>query len=228
MNLAVITPAYYPTREPLARLEKSCNFHNLPLMPYGVGESWRGDLLAHFTGAAEKIRELPNVYDLIMFTDAEDTFVMGGSDEIEGKWRGFGGGVLLSAEQGLYPWGLESLWEGSVEKRPFSLPPWQYPNGGGWVGRREPLLELLDRIRTAGTGNEAQARWINAYCEGWGPHLDHECEVFQTMSGDSGSNVTWQNGRLVNMVKDSRPVVVHFNGKLGGIEQFWEKAYGGR
>lgn len=226
MNLAVITPAYYPNREPFSRLEKSCAFHHLPLMPFGIGEPWHGDLHAHFTGAAEMLHSIPSIYDLVMFTDAEDTFVMGGADEIEAKWRALGGGIVLSAEQGLYPWGMEKIWEAG--DHPPANPPWQYPNGGGWIGQREPLLQLLNDIRTLGAGDEAQSRWINAYCSNRRITLDEGCQIFQTMSGDTGSNVDWAHGRLINLVKDSRPVVVHFNGKLGGIEQFWEKAYGRR
>ena len=82
MNLAVITPAYYPDAEPWHLLRDSCAIHHLPLYPFGVGLPWPGDRVAHFEGALAAIRNLPSIYDLVMFTDAEDAFVMAGVDEI--------------------------------------------------------------------------------------------------------------------------------------------------
>jgi hypothetical protein len=223
MNLAVIAPAYYPTEEPIKLLRDSCAIHHLPFYPFGMGQPWRGDLAAHFEGALEAIHNLPSIYDLVMFTDAGDAFVMAGADEIVEKWKAYGCSVLMAAEQNLYPWNLEDLWASTQALRELAAPPWQYPNGGGWIGRREQLEELLKYTLTA-AGEEAQGKWIAAYCQGRFK-LDSDCLIFQTMSGDNGA-LTWDGHRLLNKETDSRPVVVHFNGKLGGIQNFYKRAYG--
>lgn len=226
MNLAVITPAYYPNEEPYKLLRDSCAIHHLPLYPFGCGQPWAGDTRAHFSGALEAIRNLPIIYDLVMFTDAEDSFVMAGADEIERKFQAYSCSFLMSAEQGLYPWGLEEQWEASKSQRMFTAPPWQYPNGGGWIGRRHMLEQLLTFAANA-DGNEAQSKWISTYCGGsFNFRLDDQCIIFQTMSGDTGSNVVWNGHRLMNKVTISQPAVVHFNGKLGGIQDFYKEAYG--
>lgn len=225
MNLAVIAPAYYPDEQPWKLLRDSCAIHHLPLYPFGSGEPWRGDTHAHFTGALEAVRNLPSIYDLIMFTDAGDTFVMGGAEEIEAKYQQYGCDFLMSAEQDLYPWGLEELWASSADKRLEAAGLWQYPNGGGWVARRDAAERILIHAGSA-TGNEAQHKWISTYCSGdFHFKLDASCLIFQTMSGNTGSTA-WENHRLVNTVTGSHPVVVHFNGKLGGIEGYYANAYG--
>lgn len=227
MNLAVITPAYYPNEEPYKLLRDSCAIHHLPLYPFGGGQPWRGDTHAHFTGALEAVRNLPTIYDLVMFTDAEDTFVLAGAEEIEQKFQAYRCHILMSAEQGLYPWGLEGQWEASAAKRPVTTGPWQYPNGGGWIGRRTALTAALSNIPLNMEGAEAQSKWISAYCANiYGIQLDCACKIFQTMSGDTGSNVEWEKHRLVNTATGAEPVVVHFNGKLGGIQDFYKEAYG--
>lgn len=228
MNLAVITPAYYPTDEPYKLLRDSCAIHHLPLYPFGCGQQWRGDTVAHFEGALEAVRNLPNIYDLVMFTDAEDSFVMAGADEIERKFQLYGCSFLMSAEQSLYPWGLEEQWANSIKTRPCTIAPWQYLNGGGWIGHRHRLEQLL-AFAAAAEGNEAQSKWISTYCGGaFNFRLDDQCFIFQTMSGDTGSSVGWKGHRLTNQVTLTQPVVVHFNGKLGGIKDFYKEAYGQR
>jgi hypothetical protein len=223
MNLAVIAPCYYSSTDPYKLLTDSCAHHHLPLYPFG-GPLWQGDSVAHFQGALQAIRNLPSIYDLVMFTDAGDTFVMGGADEIEAKFQMYGCEFLMSAEQDLYPWGLEEQWASS-EKRPSSEPPWQYLNGGGWVARRESAEKLVIYAASA-QGDEAQSKWISAYCSGeFQFRLDHQCQIFQTMSGSS-KGLEWEGRRLINTVTNTRPVVVHFNGKLGGIQEFYKEAYG--
>jgi hypothetical protein len=225
VNLAVISPAYYPTDEPIKLLRDSCAIHHLPFYPFGGGRQWRGDMVAHFEGALEAIGNLPSIVDLVMFTDAGDAFVMAGADEIVEKWQAYGCPVLMSAEQSLYPWGLEEKWAASEATRPPAPPPWQYPNGGGWIGRREQLESLL-KFALDSEGEEAQSKWISAYCSGrYNFQLDSSCLIFQTMSGDNGA-LEWEHHRLVNKYTGSRPVVVHFNGKLGGIQDFYRNAYG--
>lgn len=226
MNLAVITPAYYPNDEPYKLLRESCAIHHLPLYPFGRGESWQGDAYAHFTGALVAIRNLPAIYDHVLFTDAEDTFVLAGLEEIATKYRQYRSAVIMSAEQGLYPWGLEMQWAGA-QHRPNAIAPWQYPNGGGWIGRREALGPMLTYAASA-SGDEAQSKWISTYCSGeFELRLDDYCAIFQTMSGNTGSVVEWADNRLCNTLTGSRPCIVHFNGKLGGIQDFYKEAYGG-
>ncbi len=230
MNLAVITPAYYPDDKPWKLLRDSCAHHHLPLYAFGQGKQWIGDTEAHFTGALERLRGLPTIYDLIMFTDSQDAFCMAGAEEIELKYKTYECDFLMSTEQSLYPWGLEDLWRTSQltlgnPGRPFSQPPWEYVNGGGWIGRREKAEEILVYAANA-AGNEAQAKWIATYCSGlFNFRLDDQCKIWQTMSC-SGDSVEFAGRRLRNKITGSFPAIVHFNGRLGGIESFWEQAYG--
>ncbi len=236
MSLAIISAAYYPVEDyerRFWRLKDSCETHKLPLFPFGKGAgAWHtvgSDTIAQFHDAPQIIRDLPAEYDVILFTDAADTFVMAGQQEILFKFEAIGGSVLLSAEPGCYPPQFHHPYLDATRGRPDIQGPWKFPNGGGWMGYRDSLMVLLDYLRTHHTETEeAQSRWVQAILSGEIPwvRLDNHCRVFQTMSGGYSSSLAWQGSRMYNPITGTQPVIPHWNGRLGGIEQAWSKVYG--
>lgn len=236
MSLAIITAAYYPDQDyerRFWRLKESCQRHKLPLFPYGKGSAgWStvgSDTIAQFHDAPQIIQDLPGEYDVVLFTDAADTFVMAGEREIRDKMEAIGSSVVLAAEPGCYPPRLHQPFLDATGGRPDVQGPWRFPNGGGWIGYRHSLIELLTYLRTNWTeSEEAQYRWIKGIASGDIPwvKLDHGCQIFQTMSGGFSSSMDWQGSRMFNPMTGSQPIVPHWNGRLGGIEEAWSLAYG--
>lgn len=237
MSLAIITAAYYPELDydqRFWRLKASCEHHHLPLFPYGKGSgAWHtvgSDTIAQFTDAPTVIESLPPEYDTILFTDAADTFVMAGEREILTKFDSMGSSVAVAAEPGCYPFHLHEPYLKATAGRDDTTGPWRFPNGGGWIGYRHSLLELLSYLRTHYTeSEEAQYRWVKAVASGDTPwlRLDNLCRIFQPMSGGMGDGLIWEGKRMWNSITRTQPVVPHWNGRLGGIEQAWAMAYGG-
>jgi hypothetical protein len=234
-KLAVIAPCFYPDTSPARLLAESCQKHGLDLHLFGVGQPWRGDLHHHFEAAPQAVEALPPHVEAVLFTDAADVFVMAGETEILDKYLRWEAPLLLSAEQGLYPWGMEEFRYQSTA--PLAYSPWAHPNGGGWIGRREGLAELLRRVGRE-EWQEAQGRWVKAFSRGdLGVCLDHLCSIFQTMSQSSGDQLElrrserWESvfhsHRFHNTHTGSFPCLLHFNGRCGGdgmIERWYERA----
>lgn len=225
MSLAVITPAYYPNEEPLHYLRRSCVIHDVALYPYGVGKPWHGDIEAHFEGAPEAIRNLPSNVDLVLFTDACDSFLLAGEKEIRRKFEQSACPVLLAAEQSLYPWGMDKIWERAKHNFGESDSPWHFPNGGGWIGTPETLLVTLEMAK-AREWPEAQGKWIEQYSDGLSVSLDAWCQIFQTMSGEHSGAVKIERGKVTNTITGTNPCVIHWNGKLGGMKEAFKEIYG--
>lgn len=236
MSLAIICAAYYPDQDydsRFWRLKHSCEHHKLPLFPYGRGAgAWHtvgSDTIAQFFDAPQVIRDLPKEYDTILFTDAADTFTMAGEREILDKFEVIGASVLISAEPGCYPPRFHEPFIEATKGRFDSQGPWKFPNGGGWIGYRHSLIELLTWNATHYLETEeAQARWVQVIASDEMPwvRMDNTCQIFQTMSGGLGDCVGWKDRRMVNSITGSQPIFPHWNGRLGGIEQAWSRAYG--
>jgi hypothetical protein len=211
-KLAVIAPCFYPDTTPARLLTESCQRHSLDLHLFGVGQPWQGDTAAHFTAAPQAIDALPAEVEVVVFTDAADTFVLTGEEEILGGCTDIP--LLLSAEQGLYPWGLEEV--RNLASAPYAARPWCHPNGGGWIAYRDGLVALLRQVSEEEWG-EAQGRWVLAFSKGvLGIGLDYRCDLFQTMSQSSGDLLIRRGNRYLNKVTGSMPAILHFNGRCGG------------
>lgn len=222
MSLAVITPAYYPNEERFLLLKWSCELHKIPLFPFGVGEQWPGDAIGHFDGAPLAIKNLPSDVDLVLFTDAEDSFLLAGEEEIRWKFALVDAPVVLSTEQSLYPWGMDETWARNIH--PVSLSPWRYVNGGGWMGSPKNLLRVLEEAK-AQEWPEAQGKWIMQYVKDGAIKLDSECRIFQTMSGPLCDNVKIRKPRVVNIITGQEPCVLHYNGHSGGAPAAYKVIY---
>lgn len=234
-HIYAITAAYYQNLDPVQRLIESYRRNDMEVHQFGMGEPWRGtvggDTHAQYTDAPQFIRQAPEGYDLILFTDATDCFMLPGTTEYEivAAFERSGGDILMSAEPHLYPPWLHDEYEAIFPKRPEVRTPFRCPNIGGWLGKRDAVLRYLEWCRDnyGEITHEGQARGIMAYMDGrFNIRLDTQCSVFQCMSGGAGGMVEWDGRFLHNKMTDSYPCFVHFNGRLGGIEEFWEKAYG--
>ena len=232
MSTLVITPCFYPDTSKLHYLQKSADVFGIELYPFGIGDFWRGtvggDVYAQYVAAAELLKGMAGDYDRVLFTDGCDTFFCAGLDNINRKYEDIGSDILYSAEPGLYPPHMHDEYNAHKHEHQELTTPWCYPNCGGWIGKTETMIEFLDYMRTHFTNvNEGQPRFVHAYLEdGWPIKLDSECQIFQTMSGGLGDAVEVDaQGMIHNMITKSYPCLVHFNGRLGGIEELFAKRF---
>ena len=226
-------PCYYANAEKASRLIDSCSRHGFEMHPFGIGDQWRGtvggETYAGFCALPPIIRSLPAEYDLVLYSDCSDVFVTGGEAEIREKFMQAtrGVGVLLSAETEFYPPAEREFFEDNALNH--SPTKWRYQNGGGFIGTRDAMADTLDWLWTHYTESmEGMFRWSKILCDSTAPKvtLDGSCSIFQTMSGQGSASLDWNGGRPINTVTGESPVLLHWNGRLGGIEEAWVKVYG--
>ncbi len=103
-------------------------------------------------------------------------------------------------------------------------------NGGQYCGRREQVIDFMETMYgrlgevTAGGGNQEIIHRMLS--DGYPAALDLNCEIFQSMSGQSIMDVSVHQGQFVNHKYGTFPMFVHFNGRTPGIDAFWKELNG--
>lgn len=237
-RLLVMTAAYYPDLRAIERLRLSCIENHVKLMPYkhqddccrGLGWSTVGsDTHAQFVDLPKVIRNTPAEFDTLLFTDSADVFVVADEDEILSKYNELcpDGDLLMAAEPGLYPPHLHDVYDKAYPNSLEIFGRWRYQNGGGFIAGRDRMLEILNwNCKHYTESEEAMYRWLHCLCDNDAPpmRLDNTCQIFQAMSG-GGSDVMEWGRRPMNRETESFPIFLHWNGRLGGIEEAYWKVY---
>lgn len=225
MTLSVIAPAFDPNTSYALRDAALLTFsaHRVGINPiyFGLGKpwsSWRERL-------KEALAVLPSIETThVLMTDAFDAlFICGESEIIDAYNRAGAPPLLLSAERDCWP---DTSIAGDFPQ--FEVP-WRYPNGGGWMGERQYLIDYIPQVLECGDSENDQELWARAFLLGMlpGAKLDHWCRVFQTVSG-SARDLHWvqSQGRMLNDRTGTYPCVVHWNGRCFGREEVWNNLTG--
>lgn len=233
-TLTVVSPAYYKTTEPCRLLVNSCKYFNLNLHLYGLGEEWPWYYNAKVVQLAKEITKLDSEY--IMVCDADDAFVMAHESEIMSKFLESRAKILVSADKqqeegdSLYP---QCIFR---DLYPRTLTPWRYCNSGGYIGKKDDILDLLETMdktesadfipywRSKDWEND-QFRMSVCYLEGYPLKIDIECDLFQTMGCIEPGEIKWRGQYMMNKVTGNFPCVVHFNGNATGIQEAYDKCF---
>src|ERR1700751_4193390 len=227
MKLCVIAAAYYSDDSPCELLKESCELLKIPLHLYGLGQPFASLREAKVVQLKRELGKLDTEYVLV--TDASDTFLVAKGDEILEKFARRSCRIMVSAEKNCYPVTLDEM----HNPKYISTMPWKYLNSGGYIGKREDVIDLLqvlleiksDRrmFRSRDRDNDQYLLSIAYLLSLYPISLDRFCDVFQTLWPGIGKEFGWdQNGRLVNTITSSRPCVLHFNGNAPGLRE----AYG--
>lgn len=231
MKLVAICPCFYPDTQPIWRLVESAAFFGIDLRPFGVGKPWKGtvggDTDAHFTEAPQIIRNIDA--DLILFVDGCDTLFCQDTEAIIAAYQTINDGdIVLSAEKDIYPPRLYEEYQQYRHADPSryddSCGLAQYPNGGGWIGPPDQLLSILEHMReNYRESMEAQYRWIKCYLHGgFNMKLDSDFRLFNTISGGGGKWLAATPRGVVNTETETYPSILHWNGRMGGIDEWRE------
>lgn len=164
-------------------LKASCEYHGLELVTLkhkGLWDSHRNKDI-HLINYLEKV----NADEIVIFTDAYDTFFLGNEEAVLKRY--FGAfpqqGLVISAEIYCHP-------DASLSNAfPVVSSPYRFPNSGGIIGRCKDFLAALNKLMEFQSDSSAdkyknsnQYLWSKVYleCPELKLTIDHNCEIFQT------------------------------------------------
>ncbi|CAK0900775.1 unnamed protein product [Prorocentrum cordatum] len=224
-------------RQETAILQRSATRNGFAFHAVGVGEPW-GGFATKFLCYERALQALVGADiapdDVVILTDAWDTVILGGVDELLAKVAAVPAGTLLCGSERVC--GPNHFLVGRIEALyPEDRTPWRYPNSGGLVGPASVMQALMHAlVHQAGSGRLAAEEndqvhlheFLLDQADAGSPfplQLDVSCSVFQCMyeeapqwhveaRDDANENT---RPRIVNNLTGERPVVAHGNGHTG-------------
>ncbi len=225
MKLLFVTPCYYPNLDPIKRLRESASLLKIPLTIYGMGEGY-SVMKAKIDGLVSTLKWNRDLYTHVLYTDGDDSFFTWNKESIMADYIFLGSPpCLISAE-------LECAPVQNIAGLFLTPGPYRYICAGGFMGEIDYLIEKLQLIKATYIDNPEiecndQAYWSLGLVEGHldGTEVDSGCEVFQTMSGGAIKDLVWDQATKSyhNIITESSPAVLHFNGRTKGIELLYDK-----
>lgn len=207
----------------MSLLRRSCERVGIDLQTYGSGKSWPGSYgVAKILDACDFMKTRSE--DICLYTDSQDSFLVYGEQKILEAYERCGSPmILLQAEKNCYP---ERNW---ASEYPVSRSPWRYICAGGWMGKREALIQSLEEL-----ADSEQFR-MDSFCDqrvwtDWylryptaqlRAALDTNCEVFQSLF--------WRDEMTddgFNLITGTRPCIVHMNGRTHGEREWYQRITG--
>jgi len=146
--------------------------------------------------------------DYILFVDAHDVIFTGPLDYIKESIPMFGDvDAIFSAEKGCWP---DASLESRYEKTKY---PWRFLNSGSFLFKPSALANLI-KEEDLFVGMDDQLYYTEKYLDKkMNAVLDLNCEIFQSVSHDSGESFSIEDGMFKNVITGTYPVVIHGNGK---------------
>ncbi len=223
MKLLFVTACFYPDLESVKLLMESARLVGIPMNTYGMGKSYT-PMDAKINGLVESLKSAGAAeYTHVLYTDGADSFLTWDEKSIIAAYAFQGSPpCLISAEKECAP--ITDLEEEFPSKDHY-----RYPCAGGFMGEIPYLVEILQWLKKyqdrSGIECNDQAFWQMGIIEDNIAMIDSECEVFQTMSGGAILDLVWdkENGAYYNTITESHPCVLHFNGRVKGIEATYEQ-----
>jgi hypothetical protein len=166
-------------------LKASCDYFGLELVTLYHKGAWTTHRLKDFY--LKRYLEHTPSEEIILFTDGYDTLFLCPENEIMEKYRMFSAHVVFAAEKNCWP--CQDL----SERYPPSTSPFRFLNSGGFIGKTEVLLFLLNKMSldNKSIGHDEPYSWSNQYC--WTSiflencefiSLDYNCSLFLELSTD--------------------------------------------
>lgn len=213
MNDLLVLTANYDPPEAIRYLRSSCEKREVPLLVFGGDGPWPGHVETKLKKALEVIKKRSD--KVIMWSDGHDSFITAQPSEILSRFYEMGRFIVLSAETNCFP-------DAHVATRyPPSETPWRYVNTGGWIGKREALIDALEWM-CARDWKDDQEAWTRYFLENQlSVALDCYCRIFQTMGASPGIA---DDG--LNTISGTRPYVWHWNGRTPGIAEWYGRLAG--
>ena len=169
-------------REPyIDLLEQSIDRIGAKMHIAGLGETFQG-YGWKLKKVLQAVKAMQHDYDYVLFTDAFDTYLFCGVEEILQKFKSFNHPMVVSAEVNLWP-NADLASELPASTKTGHYP---YPNSGGYMAEIPYLLELFDKMAIAWKSDcvDDQGELIKALALDHNAYrIDHEAVLFQTLYG---------------------------------------------
>jgi hypothetical protein len=177
---------------------------------------WKGFGSKHLELAKYIQKELPSDYTHVFVVDAFDVCVLGTMEEAI-KTLG-SNDFIFNAEKNCYP-------NGSLASRyPSVNSEYKYLNGGMVYAKKELYLDSVKKLQNEDNDqlffshlyvDKTKFSGLEWFGESYTSEiaLDSGCKVFQCYSFFRESEFEYKDGRLLNVVHGTRPVLIHGNGK---------------
>lgn len=210
----------------LDKLLKSARHFKIPLKVLGIPyPTYQGPPLP-FDGYLCKLKALLEELnkgeisdsDIVLFTDAFDTFFIAGGEVILRKFLAFGVPIVMGAEKNCFP--LKDR-EGDFPKSPSSF---KFVNCGFYIGYCKEVRDALHSVLTmrcpmgvsSGDFSNDQTRFILYYLspENRTLHLDTTTQLVLNTYSVGKEEVKFSKKAPHLMVRETKnhPCVIHFNG----------------
>lgn len=156
---------------------------------------------------ADYLREKNITY--FVFGDAYDVLMLGTPEQFIKQNPLYNVTKLLyMGEKGCYP-----VWD-YMDKYPKVYSPWCYVNGGCFAGYTRIFLNILDQNPIPANLNDQQWATENFLFRNQNRiQIDYNCEVFQSIAFEDKEDFALRQGRLINLVTVSAPIILHGNGQ---------------
>lgn len=207
-------PPLYPTRPPYYLVE-SCKALGLTLEMWGRGELWPQYIRGKVLGGIAAIEKIEARH--ILFTDSQDAFFCAPEVEILEKYRRFKADLVVAGEANCYP-------NESFRDRYPTGGTYRFLNSGGLIGTKEAILDCLAKIRDYDGPDDDQFRLSSLFIEGYPLKIDTQAQIFQCMSVQPPLEIALC--RPFNRDTSNWPCQLHFNGRTGGIDEWFTKCFG--
>lgn len=153
-------------------------------------------------------------YTHFLYGDSYDSFVLGPMSEVYGKVKRWDA-IIHSTEKANYPHPSKVYPEVGIDHA------WRYLNGGGFFAPIDLYIQMFDSNPCPPQLNDQEYQ-VDAYLNDKTglDTLELVPEIFQTYSfinegtpGGNDGDFAYVNGRLINMVCNTTPILIHGNGK---------------
>lgn len=237
-DIAAITPALFEDLKPLWMMMETCQRFNIPIHPYGLGETYAGWVKI-------KVHMIIEVCDVLMsagkshviYTDGRDAFYLSPIEEILEKYQDFYGApeLLQSTEAGIFE-SYASYYDLSLYPTSESKGhPYVWPGSCAFIGEVQFIQYQLQWMVNQWSKEDPQMpdddpawwrRWDHEHA--WelrdgNVKFDWDCQIFQNCGNQINGQSQFEEAlkvderdgggrRVYNRLTGSWPCVLHFNG----------------
>ncbi len=214
--------------EGLKLLKKSCDHFDIPLEVLGFGQPYHGNGTKIVYLMEYLKRQDPE--EIVLFTDAYDSFFVRDVGGLEAKFREFDHPLLFSCEDNYYfrIQGVEHLFLNpyyyyKYPKSESKYEKYRYLNSGGYIGYAKNILDLFDESGITKKMHSDQANLHKQFVRNPDSiRLDYDHTIFTNYGKFSQPDrFTVIDNELKNNVTGSHPFVFHFPGPTHrGMDEF--------
>ncbi len=223
MSLLIVSPAYYHTQadqdEWSGRMQATARRLGLNLLVFGLGRQ----IDCHNTNAQsfDLIEVLEGrTEDHVLICDCVDVAFLAPEDEIVEKFKSFNAGMVVSGEKDA----LCGMPKTGTKMHEINAPGYfTNLNIGLWMGERKYATHCLGESMRLYRHNPEDPTYVPDSPQAWmalmmawggGPEftLDKNCVLFQSMGLWGAGDVVSDGKRVHNLVTDTWPIALHYNG----------------